>query len=140
MSDLVVHGLKVTQIKESGYVNWNLPSRGVVITATGPASASVLHTLAHATPRSRPAPGLLNGTEVLDAEVTVNVTGTIGASRLDSHGPAFLLHAYDGSFTTTLPPGRYQLTGQAGNAPCPSVDVSVKSGRTSSPKLVCQGE
>jgi hypothetical protein len=141
VSHLFLHGLKVIRANEGGYVSWEIPSRGVVVTAFGSSATSVVRTLARATPRARPAPGLLNGTEVLVALETIRITGAISVARLGTHGPALPpLHAFDGSFSATLPPGRYRLTGQAGDAPCVPVDVTVQSGRTSAPMLTCQGE
>jgi len=138
--DLVVNGLRVTS--SSGYgVDWLIRSKNVLITATGTASTEVLRTLTVATSRAQAAPGVLMGTEYLEALEQVPVTGLVSVTRLGTHGPSIpSAHAYDGHFSDTLPPGRYLLAGQDGNVQCPSMLVTVHSGRTTVvPAIDCQG-
>jgi hypothetical protein len=139
---LVVHGLSVTSYSIRSSVTWEIGSKGVVITATGPRVSAVLHTLTLSTLRAQAAPGVLMGTEYLVALMRTPVTGPVSVARLDTHGPGLpAAQAFDGQFSDTLPPGRYRLTGHAGNAPCPSITASVQSGRTTNlPAIDCQGE
>ncbi len=139
---LVVHGLDVTSYSSGGILNWAVPSKNVVLTATGPGSSAVLHTLALATSHAQAAPGVLNGSEYLEALTQVPVTGPVSVARLDAHGPSLPpAQAFEGHFSVTLPPGRYRLTGLDGNAPCPPVRASVLSGQTTDvPEIDCQGE
>jgi len=139
---LVVHGLDVTSYSTGGIFNWAVPSKNVVLTATGPGSSAVLHTLTVATSQALAAPGVLKGSEYLVALVRTPVTGLVSVKRLDAHGPSLeAVHAYDGQFSDTLPPGRYLVTGQDGDAPCPPVRASVLSGQTTDvPEIDCQGE
>lgn len=139
---LVVHGLGVSSYSADGVLNWDIPSKNVVLTATGPRSSAVLHTLTVATSQAQAAPGVLKGSEYLVALMRTPVTGLVSVTRLDGHGPGLEpTHAYDGQFSVTLPPGTYLLTGQDGDAPCPPVRASVQSGLTTDvPEIDCQGE
>jgi hypothetical protein len=137
----VVHGLVVISYSTGGIVNWAVPSENVVLAATGPQSSAVLNTLSVATSRAQAAPGVLKGSEYLVAVMRTPVTGLVSVKRLDAHGPALEVHAYDGQFSDTIAPGRYLVTGQDGDAPCPARRVSVRSGlTTTSPEIDCQGE
>jgi hypothetical protein len=146
--NLVVHGLHVTSYLVGGTLNWDVRSKSVVISATGPGSRSVLRTLTTATPRALAAPGVLKGSEYLEALERVSVTGLVSVLRLDAHAHAHAhapalpaVHAYDGQFSATLSPGRYRLTGHDGNAPCPRLTVTVQSGQVVNiPSIDCQGE
>jgi hypothetical protein len=139
--NLAANGLRVTSYTEGSRVQWVIRSKNVVITATGKASAAVLRTLTTATSRALAAPGILKGTEYLEALTQAPVTGLVSVTRLDTHGPALpAAHAFDGQYSDTLPPGRYRLSGQDGNAPCPSILTTVSSGRTTVlPAIGCQG-
>jgi hypothetical protein len=138
----MVNGLGVTSNSPDGLLNWSTPSKNVVLTATGPRSSAVLHTLTVATSQAQAAPGVLKGSEYLVALMRTPVTGLVSVTRLDGHGPGLeATHAYDGQFSDTLPPGTYLLTGQDGDAPCPPVRVSIRSGQTIDvPEIDCQGE
>jgi hypothetical protein len=140
--NLVVHGLRVTSYLVAGTLNWDVRSKNVVISATGPGSRSVLRTLTTATSRAHAAPGILEGSEYLEALEQVSVTGLVSVLRLEGHAPALpAVHVYDGQFSTTLSPGRYRLTGHDGNAPCPHLTATVQSGQVINiPSIDCQGE
>lgn len=143
---LAVHGVKVisysTGPKSSGGTTWVVPSKHVVLTATGPQSSAVLHTLAVATPRSISAPGMLRGSVYLVALMRTPITGPVSVTRVSSHGTgSIMIQAYDGQFWETLPPGIYLLTSHAGDAPCPAVRVTVQSGQPAdAPEIDCKGE
>jgi hypothetical protein len=141
VKNLVVHGLHVTSSLLGDVVNWDIRAKGVVLTATGSQSSAVLHTLSITTPRAQAAPGILKGTEYLEALRQIPVTGLVSVVRLDAHGPSLpAAQAYDGQFSDSLPPGTYRLAGHDGNAPCPSVTATVPSGRTIDiPPIYCQG-
>ena len=118
-----------------------IPSRHVVISATGARSAAVLHTLTAATSTAHPAPGMLRGSEYLVALTRGPVTGTITVTRSGSAKAVKTVHAYDAAFWETLRPGTYFVVGHAGDAPCPPVTVTVRSGETTeAPEIDCQGE
>jgi hypothetical protein len=140
--NLVVHGLLVTSYSVGGVLNWDVRSKDVVLTATGPRALAVLNTLAPATPHARAAPGILEGTEYLEAMEQTPVTGQVSLSFRDAKAQApSTVHAYDGHFSATLAPGRYRLTGHAGDAPCPPVAATVESGQVRDiPAIDCQGE
>jgi hypothetical protein len=143
---LVIHGLGITSYStgagSSDRTTWVVPSKHVVLTATGPRSSAVLRTLAAATSRAVPAPGMLRGSVYLIALMRTPVTGPVSVSRLNSHGTgSTTVQAYDAQFWDTIPPGNYLLRGHAGDAPCPPVRVSVQSGQTTdAPEIDCQGE
>ena len=138
----VLHGLSVVSYSLGGNVNWALPSKNIVVTATGPQSLTVLRTLTRATAHAEAAPGVLAGTEYLVALMRAPVTGPVSVARPDSHGPTLsVVQSYDGHFSAVLPPGDYQLTGHDGNVQCPTVREVVQSGRTSqAPAIYCQGD
>ena len=143
---LVVHGLGVISYPaaaaSSGETTWVVPSKRVVLTASGPQSSAVLRTLTAATSRAVPAPGVLRGSVYLVALIRTPVTGPVSISTLTAHGIASTtVHAYDAQFWDTLRPGKYLLRGHAGDAPCPAVRVTIQSGRTTdAPEIDCQGE
>ncbi len=141
VTHIVIDGMNVTRITRStSAVTLDIPSKNAVIGVSGPATAAVTETVRPATARSLPAPGMVRGSERLDALEQVNVTGPIGVARFDAGGSSLPpLHAYDGAFWSTLRPGRYELTGHAGSAPCPPVVVSLESGLTSTVAIICQG-
>jgi hypothetical protein len=138
---LKIRGIRVVTFPSSGQVTWVIPSRDVGITAYGTGARAVLRTLAPATTRAQAALGMLMGTEKVEAVMQVPVTGPISVVRLDAHGPELpKAQAFDGQFTDLLPPGHYALTGHDGNAPCPTIMVTVQSGRTiDAPAIDCQG-
>jgi hypothetical protein len=142
VNNLVVHGLHVSSYSGGDKVHWAVPSRHTLIIAEGSESSAVLHTLRLATPRAQPAPGVVNGTEYLGVVGVNPVTGFVSVTRLDAHGPGLpAVHAYDGRFSDTLPPGRYQLAGQAGNAQCTPITAVVQSGTSSeTPEIYCTGK
>jgi hypothetical protein len=143
---LVVHGLGVisyaTTAASSGATTWFVPTKHVVLTASGPGSSAVLRTLTVATSRAVPAPGMLRGSIYLIAQISTPVTGQVSISRLSSRGTASTtVQAYDAQFWDTFRPGNYLLTGHAGDAPCPPVTVTIQSGKTThAPEIKCQGE
>jgi hypothetical protein len=139
--NLVVHGLHVTSYWVGGVLNWDVRSKDVVVTATGSRSLAVLHTLAVATPEARAAPGILEGTEYVEALEQVPVTGIVSLAARDAPAQTLpTVHAYDGKFSAVLAPGRYRLTGHAGDAPCPPVTATVESGQVRDiPAIDCQG-
>ncbi len=143
---LVVHGLGVisysTGAAASSQTQWVVPSNHVVLTATGAQSSAVLRTLTVATSRALPAPGMLRGSVYLIALMRTPVTGPVSVTRLGHHGSGSrTVQAYDAEFWDTFPPGNYLLTGHAGDAPCPPVGVTVRSGETTdAPEIDCQGE
>ena len=143
---LVVHGLGVisylAEATSSDETTWVVPSKHVVITASGPRSPAILRTLTIANSRAVPAPGMLRGSVYLIALTRTPVTGPVSATGLSSHGAgSTTLHAYDGQFWTTLPPGGYLLSVHAGDAPCSPVRVTVQSGETTiAPEIDCQGD
>lgn len=140
VSHLVVNGLRITRLSGRGPTMWAIPSHHAVVVLRGPAGPAVARTLAPATSRAQSAPGLLVGTEQLVAVQSVNVTGPISVIRLDAHGPALPpLRAIDGEFSTQLPPGRYQLRGQDGNASCPAKVIRIVAGEVRRVALTCQG-
>jgi hypothetical protein len=140
--ELVVHGLHVTSSSKDGLTIWAVRSGAVILTATGPRSLAILHTLSVATSRASAAPGILKGSLYLIALNKVPVTNLVSVTRLDTHGPPLpAMHSYDGQFSATLPPGRYRLNGHDGDAPCPQLVVRVRSGlTTTAPSINCQGE
>ena len=146
ISHLVVHGLGVisysTGAAPFSRTAWVVPSRHVDLTATGAQSSAVLRTLTVATSRALPAPGMLRGSVYLTALMRTPVTGPVSVTRLSSHGSgSTTVQAYDAQFWDTFPPGDYLLRGHAGDAPCPPVRVTVRSGRTTdAPEIDCQGE
>jgi hypothetical protein len=137
----VIRGLHVTSRTDGFLTSWAIPSKSVVIDASGNHASAVLHTLARATSSAEPALGMIRGTEKLQAATTVPVTGLIAVVRLNTHGPALpMARSFGGLFNEQLPPGKYKLTGHDGDAPCPPVSVSVVPGFTSDvPPIVCQG-
>jgi hypothetical protein len=141
----VVHGLGVISYPaaagSSGTTTWVVQSKSVVLTASGPGSSAVLHTLKVATSRAVPAPGMLRGSVYLIAQIRTPFTGPVSISRLNSHGTALTtIQAYDAQFWDTFRPGNYLLTGHTGNAACPPVRVTIQSGRTTdAPAIECQG-
>jgi hypothetical protein len=143
---LVVHGIGVISYPaaaaSSGATTWVVPSKHVVLTATGTGSSAVLRTLAVASSRAVPAPGMLRGSVYLIAQIRTPVTGPVSISRLGSHGTgSTTIQAYDAQFWDTFRPGNYLLTGHAGDAPCPPVSVTIQSGKTTdAPEIECQGE
>jgi len=143
---LVIHGLGVTSYstgaRSSGGATWVVPSKHVVLMATGPRSFAVLHTLANATSRADPAPGMLRGSEYLIALIPTPVSGPVSVTRRSSRGTgSTTVRAFDAQFWDAFPPGNYLLRGHAGNAPCPPVGVTVQSGQTTdAPEIDCQGE
>jgi hypothetical protein len=145
VSHLVVHGLGVisysTGAAPFSRTAWVVPSRHVVLTATGAQSSAVLRTLTAATSRALPAPGMLRGSVYLIALMRTPVTGPVSFTRLGSHGSgSTTVQAYDAQFWDTFPPGNYLLRGHAGDAPCPPVRVTVRSGETTdAPEIDCQG-
>jgi hypothetical protein len=140
--ELVIHGLRVTSSSKDGATIWAVRSGAVVLTATGPRSLDINGTLSVATSRARAAPGILKGSLYLIALSKVPVTSLVSVTRLDTHGPPIpAIHSYDGQFSATLPPGKYLLNGHDGNAPCPQLVVTVRSGLTATaPSINCQGE
>jgi hypothetical protein len=142
VKDLVVNGLHVSSYSAGSIAHWGVRSKHTVITATGSDSSAVVNTLSLATPDARAAPGILDGTEYLGVVGVNPVTGLVSLTRLDTHGPPLpAVQAYDGHFSDTLPPGRYQLTGHAGNARCPSIRTIVRSGETSDvSEILCEGK
>jgi hypothetical protein len=139
-SRIRVHG--VTAAVLAPWRIWSIPSSGAVISAFGPAAASVLRTLAPATPEARPAPGLLDGTETLVALTSAPVTGHVTVTPPGPRsGETTWVMAWDGRFTAELAPGKYRLTGHAGGAPCTPVSAAVVSGRVRrAPPLRCLGQ
>lgn len=146
VSHLVVHGLGVisysTGAAPFSKAAWVIASRHVVLTATGPESPAVLRTLTVAASGAIPAPGMLRGSVYLIALMRTPVTGPVSVTRLGSHGSgSTTVQAYDAQFWDTFPPGNYLLRGHAGDAPCPPVRVTVRSGETTdAPEIDCQGE
>jgi hypothetical protein len=140
--ELVIHGIRVKATSSGDAVTWVVPDRNVVIAGTGPQSLAILRTLSAATSQARAAPGLLEGSMYLEALQQVPVTGPVSLTRVNAHGPALAtVHAHDGHFSATLPPGTYLLRGHDGNAPCPSLSVTVQSGLpATAPPIDCQGE
>ena len=142
---LVVHGVNVisvsTGLKSYSGTVWIVPSKHVVLTATGPHSSAVLRTLAAATSRAVPAPGMLRGSVYLVALMRTAITGPVSVTRLAPHAMgSTTVAAYDGQFSDTVPPGSYLLKGHAGDAPCPPVRVTVQSGQIAdAPEINCQG-
>ena len=146
VSHLIIHGLGVisysTGAAPFGRAAWVVPSRHVVLIATGAESSAVLRTLTVATSRALPAPGVLRGSVYLIALMRTPVTGPVSVTRLGSHGSgSTTVQAYDAQFWYSFPPGNYLVTGHAGDAPCPPVRVTVRSGETAdAPEIDCQGE
>ncbi len=146
VSHFIVHGLGVisysTGVAPFSRAAWVVPSRHVVVTATGAQSSAVLRTLTVATSGALPAPGVLRGSVYLIALIRTPVTGPVSVTRLGSHGSgSTTVQAYDAQFWDTFPPGHYLLTGHAGDAPCQPVRVTVRSGETTdAPEIDCQGE
>jgi hypothetical protein len=146
VSHLVVHGLGVisysTGAAPFSRTAWVVPSRHVVLTATGAQSSAVLRTMTVATSRALPAPGMLRGSVYLIGLMRTPVTGPVSVTRLGSHGSgSTTVQAYDAQFWDTFPPGNYLLRGHAGDAPCPPVRVTVRSGETTdAPEIDCQAE
>jgi hypothetical protein len=136
-----IHGLHVTSETDGYLITWAIPSKSVVITASGNHGSAVLHTLARASATAQPALGILKGTENLQGATTVPVTGLVAVTRLETHGPELPpARSYAGEFTDTLPPGRYRLTGHDGNALCATVSATVVAGSvTNAPPINCQG-
>lgn len=143
---LVVHGLGVisysTGAAPSSQTQWVVPSNHVVLTATGAQSSAVLRTLTVATSRALPAPGMLRGSVYLIALIRTPVTGPVSVTRLGPQGSgSTTVQAYDAQFWDDFRPGNYLLTGHAGDAPCPPVGVTVRSGETTDAREIdCQGE
>ncbi len=146
ISHLIVHGLGVisysTGAAPFSREAWVVPSRHVVLTATGAESSAVLRTLTAATSGALPAPGMLRGSVYLIALMRTPVTGPVSVTRLGSHGSgSTTVQAYDAQFWDTFPPGNYLLTGHAGDAPCLPVRVTVRSGESiDAPEIDCQGK
>jgi hypothetical protein len=142
---LVVGGIDVTSYSVGDnpfrQSTWVVPSR-VVISAMGPESSAVLHTLTRATSRALPAPGVLRGSEYLIALGRTPVTGLVTVTRVRTHGSiSTKVHAYDAAFWDTYPLGNYVLIGHAGDAPCTPVRVTVRSGETTvAPEIDCQSQ
>jgi hypothetical protein len=133
-----VHGLSVTSSQTDAGVRWVIPSKQVTITGSGPEALSIMQSLAPATRAASPTTGLVTGTEYVEAIIQVPVSGRVTVSEGDGAFPVASVH---GHFSFAALPGRYVLTGQAGNAFCPSVSVTVISGeRTTAPPIRCQGD
>jgi len=112
-----------------------------VLTARGTRSLAVLKTLRLATSRARAAPGILKGSEYVEALTQLPVTGLVTITSRSTRGPtSSVVHAYDGQFSALLPPGRYRVSGGAGDAPCPPATTAARSGTvTVVPPIDCQG-
>jgi hypothetical protein len=142
---LVVNGLHVlsysSEEESSSRTHWVVPSRHTVLMAAGAQSSAVLRTLTVTGSRALPAPGMLRGSVYLIALMRTPVTGPVSVTRLVAHGSGSkTVQAYDGQFWNTYPPGSYRLIGHAGNAPCPPVRVTIRSGETTdAPEINCQG-
>ena len=139
---LVVHGVGVLSYSTS-QIEWFVPSKHVVLMASGPQSSAILRTLAPASSQAVPAPGILRGSIYLIALSRAPVTGAVSVTRLSTRSSVSTtaVKAFDAQFSDILVPGDYLLTGHDGNAPCPPVRVTVESGQTSdAPEIDCQGE
>jgi hypothetical protein len=136
------HGLPIVSYSVGSATNWDVSSKNVVITAEGPKSLRVLHSLRRATSHADPAPGYLTGTQYLEAQIQAPVTGPVSVGRLDARrSTRSVVQAFDGQFSGLFLPGVYRLTGQSGNTECPSVTAIVQSGRvTEAQTIYCQGE
>jgi hypothetical protein len=143
---LLVHGISVTSYsteeKSFSQSEWFIPSKQVILSATGPQSSAILRTLAPATSRAVAAPGMLRGSIYLIALSRAPVTGAVTVTKIGTHGSASTtVKAYDGAFWDTFGPGVYLLKGHDGDAPCPLITVTVESGQTiEAPEIDCQGE
>jgi hypothetical protein len=83
--------------------------------------------------------GRVDGYEYVEAVIQVRVSGQITVRRIGSKN-SFTVRALNGQFSFSAKPGNYLLTGNAGDAPCSSVIVTVLSGRTTNaPPIKCEG-
>jgi hypothetical protein len=137
-----IHGLPIVSYSVGGEVSWYVSSESIVVTAQGPGSLGVIHTLTPTTRRAEAAPGLLNGAEYLEALVQAPITGPVSVARLQARGATqSVVQAYDARFSGLFSPGVYRITGHSGNVECPPVIAIVRSGRTSqAPTIYCQGD
>ena len=140
---LIINGLRVLQARTGSDLLWVIPSKGVVLTGSGPAAEKVMRTLAPATTSASPAPGTIYGTAYLSALVRVPITGRVTYVRTQPIDKSLVAHSVgvlNGNYSATLTPGTYRFTTADGNAPCSSASAKVESGRmVTAPPIVCQG-
>ena len=139
---LTINGVPVVAVAlgDRSGTQWIIPSAHATLSGTGPGARSVLDTLTRATGHAAVVPGLGTGTETLDTLTSTPVAGPVKVRSLAS-GRTLVVQALNGQFSFTGPPGRYELTGAAGDAPCAPVSVTLTSGRYATvPPIVCQGE
>jgi hypothetical protein len=137
--NLRVHGLSVVSSSTGQQIPWFVPSQHVVITGSGPKALSVIQSLAPATHRAIPATGKVTGAEYLEALQQGPVSGPVTVA-MPASGTTVTIQAFLGQFSFSGKPGRYVLTGHAGNAPCPPVSVTLVSGEVvNAAPIRCQG-
>lgn len=83
--------------------------------------------------------GRISGTEVMNAAVSVPVTGPVTVTRVGARAWHKTVRAHDGHFVTTMPAGRYVLTGKDGNAHCSPGTVTVHSDQSVHVTVSCSG-
>ncbi len=117
---------------------WYVPSAHAFLYGRGAGARSVLATLRRSTRGAVPAIGVGNGTEYVNSFHRGAVTGPVRVKNLAT-GRTSVVQASQGHFSFTGPPGRYKLSGYAGEAPCAAVSVTVTSGTYSTwPSIECQ--
>jgi hypothetical protein len=138
---LTINGIRVIAVAlgDRTSTQWVIPSAGATVLGTGRGARSVLNTLNRATAHAVVVPGMGIGTETLSALTSVPVVGPVRVESLRT-GKTTIVKALNGQLHFTGPPGRYTLTGSAGDAACAPVSVSLTSGKYSTvPPIICQG-
>jgi len=137
---VTINGINALKSGSAGSSLLYVPMARAFILARGPGSDGVVATLRRATPGAIKAPGIGLGTEYLEALQRMPVSGPVTVENTAT-GRTVTVPAVNGQFSFAGQPGRYRITGNAGNAPCPPLTVSLTSGRYSTwPSIQCQGE
>lgn len=138
---LTVNGIPVIAVAlgDRTSTQWMIPSAHATLSGTGPGAMRVLNTLRRVGRHAVVVPGMGVGSETLNALTSVPVVGPVKVKNLTT-GTTTIVKSSNGQFSFTGPPGKYTLTGSAGNAPCTPVSVSLTSGESATvPPIICQG-
>ena len=138
---LTINGIPVIAVAlgDRTSTQWMIPSAHATLEGKGPGAMSVLQTLSRAKGKAVVVPGMGVGTETLNALHSVPVVGPVKV-KSSKTGKTTIVKSLNGQFSFTGPPGRYTLTGSAGNAPCAPVSATLASGEYATvPPIICQG-
>ncbi len=93
----------------------------------------------HDVKASRVRRGRIRGKEVFDTAVVTLVSGPVILRRASDRAWHKTVHSKKGHFVVILPAGRYLLTGEDGDAVCPTVDITVRASHTARAVIACRG-